>query len=156
MLQSRKAQIIARLRDRLDLEPGDYASRVWLDPRIGLITDVDALLAEYKEVEGLVSVTGTGGFYLNECPSGKRWTIYAYHVYQSTGTYTFTQLELYDASEALSMQYGATWIATNNRAQEFTQPLVMNEGDNLGILVDAQTVTGNCIMRLWLKEEDAF
>lgn len=121
-------------------------------------TNFDTLAIESKAIkEALLSVTGTGAKLIQTVPDGKRWTILHVVAYLVTGTWTFDRIEVRDLSEGSTQAFdiqaaGVTILESTLLGCR----LPLEEGDQIGIGVDAYTGTGNAGMILWVLEEDAF
>lgn len=156
-LRSLKSSIIDRLRSRFDLEPGPFAAQLKLSPTMGLVTDVSELLKSFEIVQADVTIDGTGNFWPHTVPTGQRWTVYGYHAYDSgSGVYTFTTIDGKDASSTFLCPIGGAFSAIANKSGDITPPRVLEEGDQMGVNIDAKTTNGPLTMRLWIAREDAF
>jgi len=130
-----------------------YIIPKWITP----ITNIDALLRTPKAVsDGEQTPTGTGYITMLTVPDGKRWWLYSYKLYRSTGAAELTNQEnLYDSSEAQNHGLGS-YTPAAGRSYEFNTPIPLDEGDYISTNVSTHNAGDKLTMTAWVEEEDAY
>lgn len=158
MKKVRKAIIMARLRDKYDLQDIELAELL-LDETIQLIDDVGELIKHSKNVDSGTKTPGSTGTYtLLTVPDGKKWTIRSYYCWRPTGaSLTFNSFGIVDTSEGNLLTYMETFTAVDTRASCLSgQKITAEEGDYIQVMIPALTAGDTIRMVAHIEEEDAF
>jgi len=151
-LRSRKARIVARLTERLALDPRGFATHLELDPLIRLFTDIDTLLWEPRIVTGTLDLTGAGSAFISATgltvPAGKRWRMRSMYKYTTTGA---ARAGIQVGATAYTLVTAVT-AATSWAEEEH----ILDQGDQIGMFENNDAGDGARVLQAYILEEDAY
>ena len=151
-----KVRLMERLRVRFGLEeltPEMFAVLEKIIP----ITSIDRLAQEHGALQyTLTSITGTGYKTVYTVPAGKSLTITSIWIRTISGTWTLNEWLVTDDSTNQNYYWEDTFTATTDKKVWCTQPIVLEEGDQVKVNIFAHSATGNLGITFYGYIEDLF
>lgn len=148
--------IFPKLATRYSISPDLNNPQLVVGNELIAVTNADELISVPTGKRYQVSVTAAQEELIATVPAGKRWTIKALYLVNSTGTYQHNTLYYRDVSIAASSLVYETWTAGTQHKCEFYQPLVLEEGDSVRCNISSYTGAGTLNVDIFYIEEDKF
>lgn len=156
LIPAKRFSVWSRLYERFLLEPSPpVGSNAYVAPVIQPVTDADRLLRTPTIATVLVSVTAVGDTVFHTVPAGERWTLGFMRASRGSGTMTHSSFFVADIAN-VPMLVALYPSEAETHLQEFSQPLIVDEGWDIGVGFDAHSVTGDVRVTILYEREDAF
>lgn len=155
-IPSRALEVWRRLYTRYSLEPGPASVGPDVSKTIVPTTNADLLLARHRGLTVTTAVTGTGSHLCHTVPSGRRQAFVTLSLERNGATFTFDTVQVVDISEAATIRIAPQAQTDNFVLLAQSQPIELEEGDEIRVNVDAQSGTPDMLLAAWIIEQDIF